>query len=64
MKTWSKWIKSKIRKFSKVVSKKKEEKKDKKTNSCLNRFNKAKIENKMKNFVLQSLNLINTSNKF
>lgn len=45
-------MKSKIQsKFNKVVSKKKEEKKDKKINSCTNKFKKLKIENKMKNFV-------------
>lgn len=50
-------------KFNKVARTKKEEKEDKKINNCMNRFKKIKTENKMKNFVSQSLNLINTSNR-
>lgn len=50
-------------KFNKVANKKKEEEKDQKINNYLNKLNNAKIENKMKNFHLQSPNQINTNNK-
>jgi hypothetical protein len=57
-------MKSKIQiKFNKAANKKKEEEKDQKINNYLNKYNKAKIENKMKNFHLPSLNQINTNNK-
>lgn len=56
-------MKSKIQiKFNKAANKKKEEEKDQKINNYLNKYNKAKIENKMKNFHLPSLNQINTNN--